>query len=609
MIEDGPREIKIANNDDTYHDSISINEMNHLDHMEDKNKNNSSFNSDLDTTTKQFFQTIFDNNYDGLREYFANDRNTPWDWVDDDDFTCLHRACFLNLGDVVIIIFEEMKKREIDDITVRQFVNKMSKNSLTALHLAAYRGNIEMINFLINKGADIYCKNEKGLNVLHIAAQGDQPSSLILFRERYEMDLEELDEMGNTPLHWASYMGSECFINLLLSYRNLNVNIQECQGLTPLHLAVMSEKIKIIKKLIHYGAVKNIKDYKNRTVYALAVEKNKNTIAEMLKNENISSINYPQLLNNPGYAGSTKTKSNQFIYIFIILHAVCELITFFLILPHYQNSILGYSYLVILMTLIAIYVSACFSDCGVISNPDLLRSETKETVLRNANSRIISRSSHKLLLDLTEKLIPIDNYCPYCVVNKNKKNKIKHCFICDICVKDFDHHCFWINNCVGQNNIKLFILFISYVLINLLFHIFLTVFLLASYKEDSNGGGKNNEKYDNIINNYGSNFEFFPPFFEFLKKHSLYEKNSRIIGCSFVLIICMSFLFPVMFLWINNLKAYIKFCSNKNKSAYIRRNNHNNNHHKNNNSFLSNISKLKDQNASDDEEQLMRTRA
>lgn len=50
---------------------------------------------------------------------------------------------------------------------------KTSKDNFTALHYASFRGNVDICDLLIDRGADYTLKNLYGLNVIHIAAQGD----------------------------------------------------------------------------------------------------------------------------------------------------------------------------------------------------------------------------------------------------------------------------------------------------------------------------------------------------------------------------------------------------------------------------------------------------
>ena len=49
-------------------------------------------------------------------------------------------------------------------------MHTQGEDSFTALHFAAFHGNLRLIRMLINYGADIYSKNKSGVNMLHVAA-------------------------------------------------------------------------------------------------------------------------------------------------------------------------------------------------------------------------------------------------------------------------------------------------------------------------------------------------------------------------------------------------------------------------------------------------------
>ena len=53
------------------------------------------------------------------------------------------------------------------------------------------------------------------------------------------------------------------------------------------------------------------------------------------------------------------------------------------------------------------------------------------------------------------------HYCKICHFYLRKNKYASHCFDCDICIENYDHHCPWTGHCIGRNNYYSFYIFIG----------------------------------------------------------------------------------------------------------------------------------------------------
>jgi len=212
----------------------------------------------------------------------------------------------------------------------------MGKAELTPLHLAAYNARPRVIRLLVQKGTDIKKKSKYGMNVIHFAAKNNQPWLIAYFREEHGFDLDERDEDGNTPFHWACHFGSVNAAEFLLKWTPSSLNAKNKLGLSPLHLAVesvlRSDSIRLIRVLLFAGADRNQVDSRGQKPIDIVrdVKENRPIITE-LENALIESNDCQCLMLK---IPLKKLKPNsRLVFTFILLHCVTHFFTWTLVLP------------------------------------------------------------------------------------------------------------------------------------------------------------------------------------------------------------------------------------------------------------------------------------
>ena len=379
----------------------------------------------------------------------------------------------------------------------KDFINaKTETEHLTALHYAAFRGNIKIIDLLIQNSADVQALSYNGLNMLHKGAQGNSPNS-IYFNKKYKIDIASTNNEGLNALHFAAISGMDNSVIYLLNM-GLNPNLQDVHGNTALHYAVKYNQTRIIKKLIQNGADKNILN-KNKISPSLLARESPELSDIFLKKGICQKLFFKPDINK-------KSKfSNINMLLFIILHITVIFLTFVMLMPYFDNTYFSLIYLAISFLLFILFFALSFSDPGKLLN-----------------------NQYQNMLELVEKGELLEEYCPNCLIKINYRTK--HCLICEKCVDEFDHHCFWVGNCIGKKNFSLFFNFLIFIIFNTAFNFLITTYYVFT-EMSSPFGEKANDAF---------------PGFYFGVNSVIYNRTVRIIVSIFISAVCVLFFIPLI---------------------------------------------------------------
>ena len=129
-------------------------------------------------------------------------------------------------------------------------VNLADKDGWTALHHSARNDSYELVNFFRDMGTYIKCKDNSGLNCLHISAQNGHLKLCKKLIEKHNFDVDLPDYDGWTALHHSAKSGS---YELVRYFVNMGSDI-ECKnnlGWNSLHIAARYGHFNLCKKLLN----------------------------------------------------------------------------------------------------------------------------------------------------------------------------------------------------------------------------------------------------------------------------------------------------------------------------------------------------------------------
>lgn len=114
-------------------------------------------------------------------------------------------------------------------------IDSQTHAGLTPLHMAVKKRDLNMVKFLLSKGADVDAQDNKGFSVLYYAVLQNQiPIARYLLQ--HEADANLKNNIGNAPMHNIAYNNRFEMLDLFLLF-DVNITIENEYGMKPYDFA------------------------------------------------------------------------------------------------------------------------------------------------------------------------------------------------------------------------------------------------------------------------------------------------------------------------------------------------------------------------------------
>ena len=155
--------------------------------------------------------------------------------------TCLHSASIMGSFPILQYLIEKGANIEV------------ISEAGTPLHIACFDGNLQTVQYLIEKGADIEAKDWEEKTPLHCACSyGHLP--IVQYLIEKGANIEAKDDYQCTPLHFACSYGHLPIVQYLIE-KGANIEAKgQWDKQTPLHKACENNQLEVAQYLIEKGA-------------------------------------------------------------------------------------------------------------------------------------------------------------------------------------------------------------------------------------------------------------------------------------------------------------------------------------------------------------------
>ncbi|XP_063334731.1 ankycorbin isoform X1 [Pelmatolapia mariae] len=188
---------------------------------------------------------------------------------------------------------------------------KLDSEGKSALHVAAARGQIDCLSFILAHGADLSVTDAAGFSPLHLAAKNNHTECCRKLIQS-KCPIDAVDGSGKTALHHAAASGNIQIVQLLCELKS-PINLKDTDGLTSLLLAAKHSHAEVCSILLDFGSEINTSDNSGRMALMLATESNAVSVVEVLvqRGADLSAVDAEghDVLHYAKVSGSSETKT------------------------------------------------------------------------------------------------------------------------------------------------------------------------------------------------------------------------------------------------------------------------------------------------------------